>query len=150
MRIAVAKNFKEELKKAIKESNVTLVDTDEEFDFVCLEKSIYLGDSITLKADGKYFLKSIEDILYFRMIGNQLTCSDGVREYKINLKLYQVEQKYQHNHFIRVSKSDVVNIKKVEEITVLPFSKYELLMEDKEKIYVTRSYYAMFKNRFGL
>ncbi len=91
-----------------------------------------------------------KEVEYFEAIKNDIFAFKNKRSYKTRYKLYQVEDIYEDKGFIRVSKSFVVNIRKIQRIKTYINTKYILVMENGNNIDVNRSYYKKFKERIGL
>ncbi len=100
-------------------------------------------------AEGLVIL-DFKEIEYFEAIKNEVFAIKDNEKYKIKYKLYQVEEMYEDKGFIRVSKSFVVNVRKIQSIKRYISSKYILYMNNKEELDVNRSYYKIFKERLGL
>ena len=60
-------------------------------------------------------------------------------------KLYELENKYKDHGFIRVNKSQIVNIRFIKDIDPWIGQKYILTLKNERKIDVNRTYYKEFK-----
>ncbi len=65
-------------------------------------------------------------------------------------KLYTLEEKFHEHGFIRVNKSQIVNIRFIEDIDPWIGQKYILTMKNKTSIDVNRTYYKNFKQYLKL
>ena len=93
---------------------------------------------------------AIKDIYYFETVDNKsfLYCQKQV--YDTKLKLYEFEEATVGNGFLRVSKSTVVNAKKISYIKPSFSGRFEANMENGEKIIVSRQYFPELKKYLGL
>lgn len=95
---------------------------------------------------------AIDDVAYFNAQDNDtfVNLSDG-RNLKIKYKLYQLEEGLLPNSFIRINKSEIVNIKKIKSIS--PMFKGNLLIyidSCKMPLDISRNYVKSFKERLGI
>lgn len=91
----------------------------------------------------------LEDVLYINAQGNDtyINLEDG-RSLKIKYKLYQLEEGLLPNSFIRINKSEIVNIRKIRSIT--PMFKGNLLIYMngcKLPLDISRNFVKSFKER---
>ena len=106
---------------------------------------------ISGKSNEGYEVLRYKDISYFEAVGNNVYAVNTFKKYKVKEKLYELEDKLKAEGFIRVSKSFVVNIVKIERIN--PWFNGKLLLKLNEpfcEIDVTRKYVKDFKNFLGL
>lgn len=91
-----------------------------------------------------------QDIFYFESVDKQtfLYTQDDV--YKIALKLYEIENILTDFGFFRNSKSQIVNIAKIESLRPDFDGRMELLLKNNEKVIVSRQYAKILKERLGL
>lgn len=98
------------------------------------------------KGTVEYYL-SLNDILFFETDGKDIqahTCDDM---YQIKYKLYELEE-ILPGHFMRVSKSTVLNIKKIYALHKTISSPCLVEFEHSHKqVYVSRHYYKSLRSR---
>jgi len=106
---------------------------------------------ITGKYNDSYEVIAYKQISYFEGLGNDVFCVSSDKKYKVKEKLYELENKLEDYGFIRVSKSFVVNISKIDQIQPWFNGKFLLKMKDaSQDLDVTRKYLKDFKNYLGL
>ena len=112
------------------------------------------GTSKTLisgKSEKGYQIIEYEKISYFEGLGNDVFAVCGKSKYKVNEKLYELERDLSSRGFIRVSKSFIVNLMKIDKINPWFNGKLMINMIDSEaEIDVTRKYVKDFKNLLGM
>ncbi len=88
----------------------------------------------------------LSDILFFRSAGNALFAHTVRQAYELKHKLYEMEKLIICESFIRVNKSNIVNVLKIREI--VPWFGGRLLLRlngSDERIEVSRNYVKGFK-----
>lgn len=109
-------------------------------------------DSLTLigtKDRKTYFLKA-EDISLARTEGREIVCYDKLKNrYILDKPLYELER-ILDIHFVRVSKSTIVNIRQINHVEASLNGTMELVMKNGITDYISRSFRKIFKERLGL
>lgn len=108
---------------------------------------------ITARLEDKFEIFSYDKIQYFEADNNDIYCivDNDKNIYKVKEKLYELESTLDNKKFIRVSKSNIVNIINIKEI--IPWFGSKLLIKFKgtsKTIEVTRTYVKEFKNYIGI
>lgn len=89
-------------------------------------------------------------IIYIESFGHEITLHTKDKSFSIREKLYELEGILVDKQFIRINKSQIINIKAIKEINPTFNSRINLSMINKEKLTVTRNYAAAFKRSIGL
>lgn len=106
--------------------------------------------TITGKSEGKiYFLKP-EDILYFESVDEKVFVYTYDKYFETNLRLYEIEEKYASTSIIRVSKSVILNLMKVEQVTPILNGRLKASLQNGESIIISRQYIRNFKSKLGI
>jgi DNA-binding LytR/AlgR family response regulator len=108
------------------------------------------NSSISGKKDGSvYFLKP-EEVLYFDTVDERvfIYTSDGV--YETNLKLYELEERFSGTSILRIGKSMILNLLKIDHISPLLNGRIQAVLVNGEKVIISRQYVPGFKNKLGL
>lgn len=109
-------------------------------------------DSLTLTATKErktYFIKP-EEISLVRTEGRDIICYDKHKNrYLLDKPLYELE-KILDFHFVRISKSAIVNILQIDHVEASLNGTMELVMKNGITDYISRSYRKIFKERLGL
>lgn len=108
--------------------------------------------SLTLAATRErkmYFLKA-EDISLVRTEGREMVCYDKDRNrYLLDKPLYEWER-ILDMHFVRISKSALVNIDQIDHVAAGFNGTMELVMKNGVTDYISRSFRKNFRERLGL
>lgn len=110
------------------------------------------SDSVTLtgtKERKTYFIKP-EDISLIRTEGREIVCYDKRKNrYLLDRPLYELES-ILDIHFVRISKSTIVNINQINHVEASFNGTMELVMKNGVTDYISRSFRKRFKERLGL
>jgi DNA-binding LytR/AlgR family response regulator len=100
--------------------------------------------------DLKMHIVNPKDVFYFESVDNKvfIYCKEKVFESK--LKLYEIEAQYENLGFFRASKSTILNIGKIESVSPVFYGKLEALLQNGEKVFISRQYVSIFKKKLGL
>ncbi|WP_335755717.1 LytTR family DNA-binding domain-containing protein [Thomasclavelia ramosa] len=97
--------------------------------------------SYQIKIDDIYYLEANEDRAF-------IYCEDKV--YETSLRLYELEDQLDPRLFVRISKSILLNLNKLDNVRALLNGRYEALLINRERLIITRHYVSSFKEKFGM
>lgn len=100
---------------------------------------------ITGVKDSKVHIIKPENVLYFESVDKRTFIYTKKEVYESNLRLYEIEDKFSEYHFFRASKSTIINISKISVINTVIGGRVEVLLENKEKLIVSRQYVPILK-----
>ncbi|MBQ8432906.1 MAG: LytTR family transcriptional regulator DNA-binding domain-containing protein [Clostridia bacterium] len=106
--------------------------------------------TIAGSADGEIYFLPLKDIYYFEAVENKIFFYTKDRTFESNIRLYQLEEKLQSTTFARVSKSAIVNLKKIKSIRPDENSRLIATLLSNEKIMVSRSFVHEIKKKLGV
>ncbi len=106
--------------------------------------------SVSGTKDGEVRVLPLGDILYFESIDERTFAYLQSDVYECAMKLYELEAQLEKANFVRISKSCIVNILKLDSVRPLPGSRYEATLENGEKLIINRHYLPAFKSKFGI
>jgi len=107
---------------------------------VLQETISHLPPKIAVTSEDRIKMISVADIVYIQSQNNKTTITTTTETITAQSTLIQLEQKLKNSSMFRVHRSFLVNINKIIEIESWFHSTYQLLMEDGEKIPVSRNY----------
>lgn len=90
------------------------------------------------------------NILYFESVDKKTFIYTKEQVLESPLRLYEVESKLSDHDFFRASKSTIINMSKIEKLTPKLNGKLEVLLENNEKLIVSRQYVPILKEILGL
>ncbi len=105
---------------------------------------------ITFQKDSKIVFAELTDILYFESVDDKVFAytSDAVLETK--LKLYQLEEDFLPQNFLRVNKAVIMNLDKVESLSPAFGGRFEAVLKNGYKVIISRNYVSSLKKKLGL
>lgn len=98
------------------------------------------GHEITGMLDGTYTQLMLSDIFYFEALDEHVFAYTKDKVYEIKNRLYEVEERYQEIYFLRISKSIVVNLRKIQAITPALNARYTANLKNGEQLIISRQY----------
>ena len=98
------------------------------------------------KKDGEWYFINSSDVLYFESVDNHtfLYTEDDIME--IKLRLYELEVSLSDKDFIRISKSQIVNINKIRSLKPELNRTILATMCNGEQLYISRKYVQAIRN----
>lgn len=123
------------------------IEVDEHADLVLSEAR---RDTLLVRRGGERHILAAEDIVYIEVQGHTVTVHTKEGAFQAPERLYQMQALLDPEKFLRISNSVIIAKHKVKRITPTLSMKFILTMEDGAKVDVTRSYYYIFKEAFGI
>ena len=102
------------------------------------------------EVDGELFFIPLNNILYFESVDKTVYIYTDKQVYRSSAKLYVLEEQLAETYFARVSKTTILNLKKLSSVRSAKNAKLEGLLVNKEKILISRQYVAEIKKRLGV
>lgn len=95
---------------------------------------------LTGTADERQYEISISDIFYIESVDNKAFIYTKSKVYETRQKLYELEEMLRKKHFLRVSKSTLLNLMKVSAIKPALNSRFTAELFSGEQVVITRKY----------
>lgn len=83
---------------------------------------------------------SLTDVFYFEAIDEKVFAYTAEEVFEIRQRLYEVEQAYEKYHFVRCSKSVVLNLMLLDSISPALNGRFFAHMKNGEKLIISRQY----------
>lgn len=100
--------------------------------------------------DGKLTVLEPDDIIQiYACCGRVIAVAGGV-EYILKIRLYEVEERLDRNSFVRISKSEIINLKKVKCFDLSITGTVCVTMKNGSTHYVSRRYVSKIKKILGV
>jgi len=103
------------------------------------------GTTLSGSCEERIYQFNLADVSYFEAFGEHVYAYTKSRHYKLNVRLYMLESTYADHHFIRCSKSFVINLMKLESISPALNGRFTAHMKSGEKILISRQYVPALK-----
>ncbi len=90
------------------------------------------------------------DIFYAEAVEGKVFIYASTAVFETRKRLYELEELLEPHHFFRAAKSLILNINKIESVRPLFDGRFEALLKNGEKVYISRQYVSVLKKRLGL
>ena len=104
------------------------------------------SDWLKGKRDGETYLIEPNAISRIYIENRQVLAETTQGEYHLGLRLYQVLEKLP-SHFLKISQSEIVNLKEIERFNITPNGLVEIHLKNKETTYSSRRYLKSIKEK---
>jgi DNA-binding LytR/AlgR family response regulator len=101
-------------------------------------------------SENKMYRINLQSIYYFEAVERKVFVYSQKRVYEVKEKLYQLEEKFENLNFVRISKSMIVNIDKIETIYPVLSGNFELKLDNDEVLRISRYYVNILKQKLGM
>ena len=95
-------------------------------------------------------LLDLSQVIRFYASQQKIYAQTQKKEYLIRLRLYEVESRLSPKQFIRISHSEIVNLKAIEKLDLSFTGTIQLLLSNGEVTYVSRRYVKKIKQTLGI
>lgn len=107
-------------------------------------------EKITGSKDGKIFVLDTEKIYYFESVDKKTFIYMNKEVYETSQRLYELEERFSNSDFFRASKSTIINLAKIKEIIPLFGGRLEVILENNERLVVSRQYVPVLKKMLDI
>jgi len=114
------------------------------------KKANLMQEHLIGQLDENYEIINYKEIILFEAQNSIIYASTNNKKYRIKDKLYQLEEELAAEGFIRINKSEIVNILHIREIVPWFNGRLLLKLDNKREVEVSRSYAGNFKDFLGL
>lgn len=111
-------------------------------------RSYALAKGMTLigSIDERIYQFNLSDVFYFEAVDERVFAYTKGKSYELKIRLYELENAYADKHFIRCSKSFIINLMKLESISPALNGRFMAHMKNGEKIIISRQYVPQIKH----
>ena len=148
LKLVVSNERYDEIKVALSACGIEI---DDNADLVLSESSRFV-DNLFVKdtLSNERIALPVSDIVLIETFGHAVEVHTENKTYQALDRLYKISNLLDPDKFIRVSNSVVIGRDKVKQIMPTLSMKFILTMSNNRKVDVTRSYYYIFKEYFGI
>ena len=112
--------------------------------------SVVNDDIAAIAANGDKCMISGFDIVRFYADGSKVMADANGQKYGINQKLYELEEDLDPKLFFRISKSEIINLKKIRRLDMSITGTIKVIMKDDSESYTSRRNVAKLKQVLNL
>lgn len=98
------------------------------------------GTTLTGSMGDRTYAFNLSDVFYFEAVDERVFAYTKGRTYEQKIRLYEVEDAFADKHFIRCSKSFVINLLKLDSISPALNGRFTAHMKNGEQIIISRQY----------
>ena len=109
-----------------------------------------LSNTIIGRKDNRTFILRPEDICYFDTQENRVLVYTLDAKYETQLKMYEIEERFNTAGFLRVSRYSLINLRMVSYLEPLLNGRMVAVMKNGDKVVITRLYIQALKTRLGM
>lgn len=107
-------------------------------------------EKLTVREGERILQVDPSEVYYFEAVDNKVFLYTKEKVYETKWKLYELEEQFGYANFIRVSKSIILNLSKVESFHHEFNGRFEALMKNKERVLISRQYVPELKKKLGI
>ncbi len=99
------------------------------------------------KLNGENYVLTLDQIFYFEAVDNRVFAYCEKEIYEINYKLQELTELLSQTYFIQTARTIVLNIKQIKKVTTLVNGRILAVLNNGEKMIITRVYAQKFKQK---
>lgn len=107
-------------------------------------------ETLTAYRDDIAKIVNVTDVFRIYMGNQKVYIQTHQGEYAIRYRLYELEAALDKKQFLRISNSEIVNIKKIRDIDLSIIGRICIRFEDNTQTYVSRRYIPKIKKSLGI
>ena len=104
---------------------------------------------IGFDGDAVLLLEPSEIVRIYSAVGKVFAVTDK-KEYVLRLRLYEVEERLRAKSFVRISNSEIINIKKAKKFDLSTVGTICVSLSNRDVSFVSRRYVAKIKKTLGI
>ena len=148
VKLVVSNERYDEIKRALATRGIEIDDTAD----LVLSENNRFPDNLIVKdvVKNERVVLSVEEIVYIETYRHTVEVHTKNETFQAMDRLYKIVNQLDPDKFLRISNSVVISKNKVKQISATLSMKFVLTMVNGKKVDVTRSYYYIFKDSFGI
>lgn len=103
------------------------------------------GTTLTGVCQDRIYQFELEGVFYFEAVDERVFAYTKERVYEMKNRLYELESSFADRHFVRCSKSFIINLMKLESISPALNGRFMAHMKSGESIIISRQYVPALK-----
>ena len=146
IKLRVSQEKYAEIEAFLKEKGIEISD---EADLILSEKEKYLN-YVNAKKENEIYRIPTEKIIFIESYGKNMILHTQTSDFSICERLKELEMLLDPKMFLRISQSVLINCAHIKKIQPTFGMKFILTLDNEQKVDVTRSYYYIFRETFGI
>lgn len=107
-------------------------------------------DKLACLDEGSIVMVEPNSVYYFESVDDKVFAYCESKVYEIKRKLYELEKQFENTDFLRISKSVIVNLSKINKLTPSFSGRLEALLNNGERAVISRQYVPVLKKKLGI
>lgn len=107
-------------------------------------------DKLPCIEEGSIVMVEPRSVYYFEAVDDRVFACCESKVYEIKRKLYELEQQFENTDFLRISKSVIVNLSRIQRLTPGFSGRLEALLDNGERVIISRQYVPSLKKKLGI
>lgn len=103
------------------------------------------GTTLTGHVDAHICQFSLSEVFYFEAVDERVFAYTKGNAFELKIRLYELENAYADRHFVRCSKSFIINLMQLDSISPALNGRFTAHMKNGERIIVSRQYVPALK-----
>jgi len=100
--------------------------------------------------DGEIAFLSYSEMYYFEAVDQKVFVYAKSEVFEVKSRLYELLGELPSNDFVRISKSVIINLRKIKRLSPALGGRFEALLMNGERLIISRQYVPDFKKSLGL
>ncbi|MEK4003780.1 LytTR family DNA-binding domain-containing protein [Paenibacillus sp. FSL H3-0333] len=92
----------------------------------------------------------LSDVYYFEAVDGKVFVYSENQVHEVKQKLYELEELCRDKNCFRASKSTILNIAKIESVRPSLSGRFTALLDNGERVVISRQYVPVLKQRLGI
>ena len=140
------------LHKQITEPEIHICFSEYSEEIKKIKETIEQAVNVTIMGyiEDKVEVLAVDSIVRIYTQGKNVFAATIEKEYRLHQRLYELEEMLYHNHFIRISNSEIVNVKKIIRLDTSMAGTIRILLKGNQESYVSRRNVSRIKRALGI
>jgi DNA-binding LytR/AlgR family response regulator len=104
------------------------------------------GTTLSGSIDERIYQIHLNEVYYFEAVGERVFAYTDKSVYELKSRLYEIENSYKDQYFLRCSKSVVLNLMKIDSLSPALNGRFTAHMKNEENIIISRQYVGQLKS----
>lgn len=107
-------------------------------------------ETVACYKNGSIYMIEPHDIFYYEAVDSKTFLYTENEVYEIKKKLYEIEDEQSGTSFIRISKSVILNLAKIQRLSPDFNGRFEAMLINGERVIISRQYVAALKYKLNI
>lgn len=95
-------------------------------------------------------LLDVEKIIRFYSLNKKVYAQTDTKKFIVRLRLYELEERLSHQSFVRISHSEIINLKAIQKMDLSYTGTIAVILSNQVTTYVSRRYVSKIKKVLGI